>query len=41
MLGWDPYRFYEKRTGMHFAELVFLHPVRFAGHIVLSGVLGT
>jgi hypothetical protein len=24
----------------HYAELVFLHPLRFGGHIVLSGAAG-
>jgi hypothetical protein len=32
--------FPQKRAGTADAELVFLHPVQFAGHVVQSGVSG-
>jgi hypothetical protein len=34
MLMWDRYRFHKKRVGTRYAELVFLHPVRSADHVV-------
>jgi hypothetical protein len=37
MLGWDRYRFDKIRTGSRYAKLVFLHPLRPAGHVVHSG----
>jgi hypothetical protein len=37
MLWWDRYRFDNMRTGTHYAELIFLHPVGSVGHIVQSG----
>jgi hypothetical protein len=37
MLGWDHYRFDKIRTGSRYAKLVFLHPLRHAGHVVHSG----
>jgi hypothetical protein len=40
MLWWDRYRFDKKRTGTHYAELVFLHSMRYAGDIVHSGAFG-
>jgi hypothetical protein len=33
--------FIKKHTGTRYAELVFLHLVGFAGHLVLFGALGT
>jgi hypothetical protein len=39
-LGWDRYGFYEKRVSIHYTELVFLHPVGFACHVVHSGASG-
>jgi hypothetical protein len=40
MVGWDRYGFVEKCAGTHYAELVFLHPVGSAGHVVHSSVSG-
>jgi hypothetical protein len=37
MLWWDRYGFDNMRTGTHYAELVFWHPVGSVGHIVQSG----
>jgi hypothetical protein len=37
MLGWDPCGFHKKRAGTRYAELVFSHPVAFAGQVVQSG----
>jgi hypothetical protein len=34
---WDQYRFHKKRTGTRYVELVVLHPVGSAGHVVHSG----
>jgi hypothetical protein len=39
-VGWDRFRFNKKRASTRYAELVFLHPVRSAGHIVHSGAPG-
>jgi hypothetical protein len=38
MLGWDWYGFNKKHTGTHYTELLFLHLVGSAGHIVHSSV---
>jgi hypothetical protein len=34
MLGWDQYGFDRKRIRTRYVELVFLHPVGSAGHVV-------
>jgi hypothetical protein len=34
MLKWYRYGFHKKRIGIQYVELVFLHPVRSAGHVV-------
>jgi hypothetical protein len=40
MFGWDRFRFNKKRTNTRYAELVSLHPVRSAGHVVHLGAPG-
>jgi hypothetical protein len=40
MLMWDRYRFQKRRIGTHYAELVFMHPVGYAGHLVHCGAFG-
>jgi hypothetical protein len=35
-LGWDCYGFEKKHAGSRYAELVFLHPVGYVGHVVHS-----
>jgi hypothetical protein len=36
LLGWDQCGFHKKRTGTHYAELLFFHPVGSACHVVNS-----
>jgi hypothetical protein len=38
MLTWARCSFHKKHAGTRYAKLVFLHPVRSAGHIVHSSV---
>jgi hypothetical protein len=40
MLVWARYDFNKKRAGAHFVEIVFLHLVRAAGHVVHYGASG-
>jgi hypothetical protein len=40
MLGWDQYGFDKKRDRTHYAELVFLHPVRSTSPIQYFGMSG-
>jgi hypothetical protein len=40
MLGWARCSFHEKCTGTHYAELMILHPMGFAGHVVHSVAFG-
>jgi hypothetical protein len=37
MLGWDWCGFNKKRASICYAELMFLHPVGYAGHVVHFG----
>jgi hypothetical protein len=37
ILGWDRYKFHKNRARTRYVELVFLHPVGFAGHVVRFG----
>jgi hypothetical protein len=39
-LGWAQCHFHKKRTGTHYAEIVFLHPFGYAGDVVHSGASG-
>jgi hypothetical protein len=40
MVWWDRYGFDKKCRGISYAELVFLHLVGYAGHIVHSSATG-
>jgi hypothetical protein len=40
MLGWGQYEFDNKCIRTHYAELLFLHPVGSAGHVVHFGASG-
>jgi hypothetical protein len=40
MLKCDRYGFHNKCAGTHYAELVFLHPVGLADHVVHSVAFG-
>jgi hypothetical protein len=40
MLGWDHYGFDKKYVETRYVELMFLHPVRSAGHVVHSSASG-
>jgi hypothetical protein len=40
MLGYNQYRFHKNHAGTHYVELLFLHPVGFAGDVVDSSVSG-
>jgi hypothetical protein len=40
ILRWDQYGFDKKRIGRCYTELVFLHPIGYAGHVAHSGTSG-
>jgi hypothetical protein len=41
MLRWDWYRFQKESIETRYAEVEFLHPVGYAGHVMHSGASGT
>jgi hypothetical protein len=40
MLGWDRCGFHKKHVMTSYVELVFLHPMGYACHVVYSGLAG-
>jgi hypothetical protein len=40
LLGWDQYRFKNKRVETRYAKIVFLHPVGYVGHVVYFSASG-
>jgi hypothetical protein len=40
VLGWDRSGFHEKHIGTSYVELLFLHPMGYAGQVVHSGASG-
>jgi hypothetical protein len=41
MLGWDRNRFHKKHAEIRYTELLFLHPVGYADHVVHSDASAT